>query len=115
MLVRHTSEIRQDVVEMEGAERVRIRWLIAGEDGAPTFAMREFEVDPGGHTPYHSHAWEHEVYVLAGNGIIRSEDGEEPFGPGHVVFVPGGERHGFVNTGPETLRFLCLVPHHCDG
>jgi quercetin dioxygenase-like cupin family protein len=111
MLVRHTREVRQDDVEMEGAERVRVRWLIAGEDGAPTFAMREFEVAPGGHTPYHSHAWEHEVYVLAGAGVVRSGGTETPLGPGHVVFVPGGEPHGFVNTGHQTLRFLCLVPH----
>lgn len=112
MLVRQVADVTQDDVEMGGAEKVRIRWLIAEEDGAPNFAMREFCVAPGGHTPYHTHPWEHEVYVLDGTGVVRGEGGETPLGPGCVVFIPGNEMHGFTNTGDEALRFLCLVPHH---
>ncbi len=111
MLVRQVADVTQNDVEMEDAEKVRIRWLIAEEDGAPNFAMRELEVAPGGHTPYHTHHWEHEVYVLDGTGVVRDERGETPLGPGCVVFIPGNETHGFVNTGDEALRFLCLVPH----
>ena len=112
MLVRHASEVRQDDVEMEGTEKVRIRWLVAEVDGAPNFAMREFCVAPGGHTPYHAHDWEHEVYVIDGKGVVAGEEGETPLEPGTVVFIPGGEKHNFKNTGVKTLRFLCLIPHH---
>ncbi len=111
MLVRQVADVTQNDVEMEGAEKVRIRWLIAEEDGAPNFAMREFCVAPGGHTPYHAHDWEHEVYVIAGTGMVVGENGENPLEPGTVVFIPGGEMHNFRNTGDEALRFLCLVPH----
>ena len=51
---------------MEGAAGCRVRWLIGEGDNAPNFAMRKFEVAPGGHTPRHFHDYEHEVYVLAG-------------------------------------------------
>ena len=111
MLVRRRVEVQQNAVTETGAEGARIRWLIAKGDGAPTFAMREIEVDPGGCTPFHSHPWEHEVYILEGTGTVAGKGGETPLRPGSVVFIPGGEEHNFKNTGRGTLRFLCLVPH----
>jgi quercetin dioxygenase-like cupin family protein len=111
VLVRKAVDVRQDEVEQEGAAGVKIRWLIAKDDGAPNFAMREFELAPGGHTPHHAHDWEHEVYVLAGEGVVAGEEGEFELKPGMVVFVPPNEKHNFKNTGLEPLRFLCLVPH----
>jgi quercetin dioxygenase-like cupin family protein len=111
MIIRDYKEIRQDDVEVEGAEGVKIRWLVTKEDGAPNFAMREFEIAPGGHTPYHAHGWEHEVYVLAGEGVVAGDEGESPLAPGTVVLVVPDENHNFKNTGETPLRFLCLVPH----
>jgi quercetin dioxygenase-like cupin family protein len=110
MLIRDVNEVDQTKVETEGAEGVHIRWLISEETGAPNFAMREFTIEPGGRTPRHAHDWEHEVYVLAGNGTVVSEEEETQLLPGSVVFVPGGEMHNFKNSGAETFRFLCLVP-----
>lgn len=93
------------------AEGVSVRWLITEETGAPNFAMREFTVQPGGSTPRHTHPWEHEVYILAGEGAVFGEGGEEQIAPGDVVFVPPDEEHQFRNIGAEELRFLCLIPH----
>ena len=52
------KHVRYDEVELrevdhEGAEGVRVRWLIGPADGAPHFYMRRFELRPGGHTPRH--------------------------------------------------------------
>ena len=94
------------------AEGVAVRWVLTEEDGAPHFAMRVFDVEPGHSTPYHSHWWEHEVFVLAGEGAVRDASGEEsPLGAGAVVLVPGDERHCFRNTGDATFRMICLIPH----
>jgi quercetin dioxygenase-like cupin family protein len=90
---------------------VTIRWVIAKEDGAPHFAMRVFEVEPGAASPHHRHWWEHEVFVLDGQGLVTTEEGDWPLGPGTAVFVPGEVLHQFRNTGTELLRFICLVPH----
>lgn len=111
MIVRKAIDVRQDDVDAEGAAGVKIRWILTKDDGAPNFAMREFELAPGGHTPFHAHSWEHEVYVLAGQGVVVGEEGEFPLEPGTVVLVPPNEKHNFKNTGAGPLRFLCLVPH----
>ena len=96
---------------MDGAEHVKIRWLISKKDGAPRFQMRLFEVGPGGRTPFHAHDWEHEVFILEGSGVTRDKTNEEPFKEEDVFFVPAMEWHQFINTGKETLKFLCLIPY----
>ena len=98
-------------VEMDGVEGVTIRWLISKDDGAPNFAMRLFEVAPGGHSPLHTHDWEHEVYIVDGKGELAFEGERKPFEKGWFILVPPGREHQFVNTGSEALRFLCLVPN----
>ncbi len=96
----------------EGSSNLTVRWLITKDTGAPNFAMRLFEMEPGGNSPFHSHDWEHEMFVIDGEGVAVSAEGEKPIRPGTVVFVQPNEKHQFRNTGKKTLRFLCLVPHH---
>ena len=73
--------------------------------------MRLFEVEPGGTTPYHDHpSGKHEVFILDGNGQMKTEEGPKDFAAGEFVYVPSGEKHCFTNTGSEVCRFLCLVP-----
>ena len=105
------SDVDAKQVEMEGVEGVTIRWLISKSDDAPNFAMRLFEVSPGGHSPLHTHEWEHEVYILAGSGELEFEGERRPFEKGWFLLVPPDREHMFINTGDETLRFLCLVPN----
>jgi quercetin dioxygenase-like cupin family protein len=98
-------------VEAEQAmEGVTMRVVIGPDEGAPFFNMRVFEVQPGHSTPHHSHWWEHEIFVLSGQGVIKAEGGEQAVGHGSTAFVPGGEMHQLQNTGDEVLRFICLVP-----
>lgn len=104
-------DIRAAEVNSKGAEKVTIRWLVSKNDGAPNFAMRMFEVGPGGKTPYHTHSWEHEVYILEGEGRLELEEGPKEFSKGHFIFVPEGIKHSFINSGDGTLRFLCMVPN----
>jgi quercetin dioxygenase-like cupin family protein len=84
--------------------------VCGGPVGAPTFAMRHFTVQPGGHTPLHKHDWEHEVYVLEGEGFVRHQDQEYPIRPGDAIFVPPNQLHQFRSAGSSHLRFLCMVP-----
>ena len=86
------------------------REVITAEDGAPHFCMRVFEVEPGSSTPSHSHQWEHEVFVLAGQGVVVSKQGETPIGKDSVIFIAPNEQHCFVNTSSEVLRFICVIP-----
>lgn len=94
----------------EGTSKLKVRWLITKEMGAPSFAMRLFEMESKGYSPFHSHPWEHEVFILEGEGIVVSEGGEKKFKTGDAIFVLPNEKHQFRNTGSKILRFLCLVP-----
>jgi quercetin dioxygenase-like cupin family protein len=94
----------------EGASGLKVRWLITKDIGAENFAMRLFEMNPGGHSPLHSHDWEHEVFVLEGEGVVVAGSEEIEFKAGDAIFVPPNEKHQFKNTGKKLVKFLCLVP-----
>lgn len=107
----HLVDIEQEEVYDPAAKDVKIRWLITKEDGAENFAMRLFDIGPGGYTPYHNHDFEHEVFVLEGTGILNVEEREESLKKGDVVLLPTNIKHQFLNHSEETLRFLCLIPY----
>jgi quercetin dioxygenase-like cupin family protein len=73
--------------------------------------MRQYEVAPGGYTPRHSHPYEHEVFVLEGQGVVYEGDAPHPLKQGDFVLVTPNEVHQFRNTGATPLKFLCLVPN----
>jgi quercetin dioxygenase-like cupin family protein len=110
MKIEKSVNIKKSPVVMEGAKDAEIRVLISKADGAENFAMRMFEIKPGGHTPLHKHPHEHEIFIVAGNGTFHCDGKEYRFGPEHVIFVPGNAMHNFQNTGDSLMRFLCLIP-----
>lgn len=111
MQVKRTIDVPQAPVTMEGAAGCRVRWLVGTNDQAPNFAMREFELDPGGHTPRHFHPYEHEIYVLQGEGVIMDGDQQRQLRAGDVVFVAPDDVHQFHNTGTSQFKMLCLIPN----
>ncbi len=111
MFIAKAEDVDESPVKMEGARDISIRWLIDQKVGAENFAMRLFRVEKDGCTPYHQHDWEHEVFVLQGEGIVRTEEGDNKLGPRSVLFMPGGKWHQFLNAGPEDFEFLCLIPN----
>ena len=99
-----------DTEPIEEVSGVLKREVISAKDGAPRFCMRIFEVEPGSSTPSHSHWWEHEVFVLSGQGVVVNGQGEAPIGKDSVIFVAPNEQHCFVNNSNEPLRFICVIP-----
>jgi quercetin dioxygenase-like cupin family protein len=115
MKVNHYEAVPAKPVDMEGARGCTVRWLLGQADGTPTFAMRQFEVAPGGYTPRHSHDYEHEVFVLAGEGVVFEGDRQHRLASGDVIFVQPNEVHQFRNTGAAPMKFLCLIPNSATG
>ena len=111
MKVQNYESVEQQTVEMEGAHDCKVRQLIGENHGAPTFAMRQFEVAPGGYTPRHSHPYEHEIFVLEGRGEAIEGDTPHVIKSGDVLLVTPDEVHQFRNTGEGPLKFLCLIPN----
>lgn len=115
MKITQYRDVEEQAVTMPGSSGCTVRWLVGEREGAPNFAMRQFEVAPGGYTPLHHHPYEHEVFVLEGTGTIREGEREHKLRPGDVVFVVPDEVHQFRNTGEVPLKFLCLVPNSAQG
>ena len=111
MKIKATGQVTDEEVHMDGASGVKVRWLVGEADGAPNFAMRQFELAPGGHTPRHHHPYEHEIFVLAGEGVVLDGDEERTLRAGDCVYVAPDDVHQFRNTGQEPMKFLCMVPH----
>jgi quercetin dioxygenase-like cupin family protein len=122
MLIKNASEVPAQAVQ----EGIDIRWLIAKQEGAPNFAMRVVEIQPGVVFAPHHHPYEHEIYVLEGAGIITNPDGNAGNGnagngnagngnagimqPGVFILVPPDEVHGYQNTSEQPLKFICVIP-----
>ncbi|MEJ2242092.1 MAG: cupin domain-containing protein [Candidatus Bathyarchaeota archaeon] len=73
--------------------------------------MRLFEIEQGGYTPFHIHNWEHEVFILEGEGILIAEDEGRLFRAGDVIFISPNEKHQFRNTGKSLIKILCMIPY----
>lgn len=101
----------RDVAEEPIAEDKSIRWLIGESEGAPNFAMRLIEFEPGAVFETHQHPYEHEIFVVEGEGVAHTPDGQEEMHPGVALYVPPDEPHGYRNTGDEALRFICVIPY----
>lgn len=110
MKVGKVADVPQEYPKGPEDKSVKMRVLIGEKEGAPTFVMRHFVVEPGGATPYHTHPWEHEVFVLSGKGVVRTEGKEIPIEGGSYVYVPPDEVHNFQADPATPLEFLCIIP-----
>lgn len=108
-LIQYT-DVTPTVFNNEKAKGVAGRVVIGKNDGAKNFCMRIFEIAPGGHTPKHSHDWEHEMFIHSGKGEILCDREWKPVQAGSVAFVPNNLEHQIKNTGSETLVLACLIP-----
>lgn len=96
--------------DTETAKGVTGRVVIGKADEAENFCMRVFTVTPGGFTPRHSHAWEHEIFVHSGIGKVYVNGDWREVRSGTALFIPGNEEHQFMNGGGEDFVFICLIP-----
>jgi quercetin dioxygenase-like cupin family protein len=114
-LIRGLGETEVRTAETPGVKGVKMAVVVGREDGAPHFSMRQFVVEPGGHSPRHSHDYEHEVYIVKGGGTVLLGGKEHPIKAGDVVYVPADEEHQFkgapeIGNAGGGMTFLCMVP-----
>ena len=99
-------------VSMEGAKNVFKQVPISKNDGSPNFSFRVFTIEPGGHTPYHTHAFEHLNYAISGQGALVDAEGlSRDVKAGEFALVLPGEKHQYRNTSAtEPFVIICAVP-----
>ncbi len=110
MKIVNFNDIESIKIDNEVAKGVAGRVLIGKDDGAENFCMRIFEVAPNGHTPCHTHEWEHEIFIHSGTGEVLCNDEWKKVSQGTALFIPGNESHQFRNMSEELFVFLCIIP-----
>ena len=110
MIIKKKKDFDPQIKEDEEMKGVKFYPMLTAGDGTTNFAMRLFEIEPGGYTPRHQHEWEHEVYVIQGKGAVKQKDKEYPVQKGSFILVKPNEEHQFINKGMRSFRFICIVP-----
>jgi quercetin dioxygenase-like cupin family protein len=111
MYVINFKEREETPVDFADSENVYVRWLVGRRTGAETYAMRHFEIKPGGIIPLHTHEEMHQIFVLEGEAKVLGREEGQVAKKDDVVFVPSNLPHGYDNTeGTKSFRFICVIP-----
>jgi quercetin dioxygenase-like cupin family protein len=111
MYRKHFSEVERKEIGNEGFKGFFARYLWSRDDDVPHFAMRMMEMEPGGHTSYHSHLEEHEFYFLEGeSAYVDGKGNETNIKAGDTIYVPADEPHQIKNVGDTLMRMICMIP-----
>lgn len=111
MIIKNGQEVPAETPTLAGTHGCSLRWLITKKDGAQHYAMRLFELRPGGSIPIHVHSdIEHEIFVLDGEAVCNDGESRTQLTPGMVLLVQPGDKHGFQNIFDKPFRFICVIP-----
>ena len=108
----NAKKVPVEILEKSGAEKTQVQYLVDERQGSDRFALRLYTVQKGGHTPLDQHPYEHHVYVMSGEGLLKqSKQRNAPLRPlkvGDTLFIPSNAIHQFSNDKDEPFTFLCV-------
>ena len=111
MKITNLEQCARIIPKMEGAKGVTKQVPISKADGTPAFSFRVFTIEPGGHTPFHSHPFEHLNYIIEGKGTLVGEKKEFGVKKGDFAMVLPNEKHQYRNASPDMpFVMICAVP-----
>ena len=104
----------RDIPQVEGLSRedgwidMQVQFLIDQKTANSDMLVLGWTVlPPGARHDRHRHFHADEfLLVLEGQGLIYTDEGEEPAGKGDVVFTRRGHWHGFNNTSNEEVVLI---------
>lgn len=92
------------VMREDDGKSMAVEWGITKKlFGPETVGARHLRINiteyaPGTEHTFHRHPDQEEViYVLDGEGITRTEEGDQRIGPGAFVFIPSDTNHATIN------------------
>jgi quercetin dioxygenase-like cupin family protein len=105
------SDVPTSEINMAGVKNLIKQIPIGCMDGSPNFSFRVFTIGKDGHTPFHSHPYEHINYIISGRGVIKKGEHEEvPIEKGYFSLILADEMHQYINKSNEPLVVICAVP-----
>jgi len=95
--------------EHEGYEYFRRKFIPFG--GANNTLVSVYEIPPGkAPYPYHFHYKNEETfYILSGEGILKTPEGERKVGAGELLFFPTGEAGAHKLTNSSETQMLVYI------
>ena len=61
---------------------------------------------PPSKAPFHHHTYEEAIYIVQGEGIVHTESGSAPYGPGSCIYLPRLVKHCLENPGTTPVRLV---------
>lgn len=110
MILKKRQELIKKILNDAQAKNITFYPAITALDGAPNFAMRLFEIGAEGHTPFHTHDWEHEVYITDGSGFLVEENKRTEIKKSDFIYISPNEKHQFL-AGKNGMKMICVVPN----
>lgn len=111
------ADLPFQAVQGDGANGLTLARLYQNPDHALTFQLAQIE--PGGVSKRHRHAWEQVNWVVSGTGQIDvgqidtgpsdAPDNSIEIGPGDCVLIPGNVSHAIANNGDEPLLLVAVL------
>jgi quercetin dioxygenase-like cupin family protein len=96
--------IRNDELPTSGASPE----FEGAEHGGVGISVILVEAAPGRGPSLHRHEYPEVFVVLEGQATFRGGNDQVDVPAGHMVVVPAGEPHGFINSGDDTLRQVAI-------
>lgn len=111
MKIVNLENVQKVKADMPGAKDTYKQVPISRDDGSEVFSFRVFTIEPGGHTPFHEHPFEHLNYIISGSGaIVAPDQSEQNISTGDFALVPANEKHQYKNlSADEDLVLICAV------
>ena len=82
--------------------------FVGAEHGDVPFSVILVHSQPGAGPKLHRHPYAEVFVVESGQATFRIGDQTVIVAAGHVVVIPPGEAHGFINTGSGELRLTAI-------
>ena len=98
----------------EDEENIEKKLLIGEKDGATNFEMKLFTIGPNGYSEHHTHDWDHEIFILNGEGILKSKNKDYNISQGDCIYIKPKEEHQIQNPYDKDLKYI-LANSLVDG
>lgn len=97
--------VREDEVQATATGDRSFKLLVNQNIGAHRVTQFVGMIPPG-RAPMHHHTYEEAIYIIEGEGLLRTEDGYAGFKAGSSIYLPRLVRHCLENTSSTSIRLL---------
>ena len=109
MVIKHPLGQRPPVVDWDIFEKGVGAEEILGATATGGVRVYDVVFPAGTGTVWHTHSVDQLLVVIAGEGVVATEDEERVVGVGDVIAFPAGERHRHGATTESEMRHLAIM------